>query len=86
MAAIRTARWSAGHFLNQEAPTAAGPGDLRKFMQDQFMSRAISARSTPYSPINLKTNAPRQPATWRKPASPGLTRAQLQQIVLEQLG
>lgn len=55
-------------------------------MQDHFMSRAIPARSTPYSPIPLKTNAPRQPATWRKPASAGLTQAQLRQIVLEQLG
>jgi len=55
-------------------------------MQDQFMSRAIPARSTPYSPISHITTTPRRPATWRKPASPGLTQAQLRQIVLEQLG
>ena len=54
-------------------------------MQDQFMSRAIHARPIPYSP-NTYNTAPRQPQSWRKPAAPGLTRAQLQQIVLEQLG
>jgi hypothetical protein len=65
---------------------AVGQGDLRNSMQDQYVSRAIHARSTPYSPTFHKTDAPRQPATWRKPAATGLTRAQLQQIVLEQLG
>jgi hypothetical protein len=55
-------------------------------MQDQFMSRAIHARSSQYSPTPNKTTTPRQPATWRKPSSPGLTQAQLQQIVFEQLG
>jgi hypothetical protein len=55
-------------------------------MQDQFMSRALHARSTHFHSIPHKAIAPRQPTTWRKPASPGLTRAQLQQIVLEQLG
>jgi hypothetical protein len=55
-------------------------------MQDQFMSRAIHARSTQYSFTPQKTTTPRRPATWRKPASAGLTQAQLQQIVLEQLG
>jgi len=55
-------------------------------MQDQFMSRAIPARPIPYSPITYNTT-PRQPQSWRKPAAaPGLTQAQLQQIVLEQLG
>jgi hypothetical protein len=55
-------------------------------MQDQLISRAIQARSTQYSITPKKTTTHRQPATWRKPASSGLTRAQLQQIVLEQLG
>lgn len=54
-------------------------------MQDQFMSRAISARPIPYSPTAYETK-PRQPQAWRKPKAPGLTQAQLQQIVLEQLG
>jgi hypothetical protein len=55
-------------------------------MQDQLISRAVQARSTRYSPTPHKTTAPRHPATWRKPASRGLSQAQLQQIVLEQLG
>jgi hypothetical protein len=55
-------------------------------MQDQFMSRAISARSTPHFSFSNKHTSPRQPTSWRKPAVNGLTRAQLQQIVLEQLG
>ena len=54
-------------------------------MQDQFMSRAISARPIPYS-FNTHQTTPRQPQAWRKPAARGLTQAQLQQIVLEQLG
>ncbi len=54
-------------------------------MQDQFMSRAIPARPIRYS-LNPHNTTPRQPQSWRKPAGSGLTRAQLQQIVLEQLG
>jgi hypothetical protein len=55
-------------------------------MQDQYLSRAIPARSTRFLSIPRASAPPRQLATWRKPAAPGLTQAQLQQIVLEQLG
>jgi len=55
-------------------------------MQDQFLLRAIPARSHVHSSIPHQQTAPRQPQSWRKPAPRGLTQAQLQQIVLEQLG
>jgi len=83
---LKTPRWSAGHFLNQEALSAIGQGELRNFMQDQYMPRAISARSTHYSLTPHKQIAARQPTAWRKPTGSGLTQAQLQRIVLEQLG
>jgi len=85
MTAKKAAPLSAGHLFNQDDP-GIGPGHLRNSMQDQSMSRAISARA-PHAYSNLHpTAAPRQPTGWRKPSSPGLTQAQLQRIVLEKLG
>ena len=76
-------RWSR---FQSRSPHGHWPGRFTDIHARSLHVARHSWRSTPYSPIPLKTNAPRQPATWRKPASAGLTQAQLRQIVLEQLG
>jgi hypothetical protein len=54
-------------------------------MQDQAISRATPAHRHLHSTLFTKTT-PWRPAILRRPEPAGLTRAQLRDIVLEQIG
>lgn len=82
--ALQAVRSSAGHLLNQSV-CGRWPGHLRKPMQDHSIARPVRAQP-PLYPSPLAKNAPERSAPFGKPEPTGLTRAQLRDIIIEQLG